>query len=217
MELLQENRLSREYINELPIVRFEGEVVLVDEPQQAETVVRRLSGERCVGFDTESRPAFKKGESYPVSLVQLATHDTAFLFQLEKCGFPDTLAELLADGTIKKIGVGIKHDIEKLQELKKFTSAGFIDLSKIAKEKGIIQIGARSLTARYLGCRLVKSSQKTNWAKRHLTRKQQLYAAADAWICLEIYPRLKADKTDYRQFIEDESADNNNENGENDD
>jgi ribonuclease D len=151
-----------------------------------------------------------------VSLVQLATLETAYLFQLEKCGFPDALAEFFADDSVKKIGVGIKHDLEKLQELKKFTPAGFIDLSKIAREKGIIQIGARSLTARYMEGRLVKSSQKTNWAKRNLTRKQQLYAASDAWICLELYPRLTADKTDYRQFIEEESQDDNNENGDND-
>lgn len=190
---------------------------MVDSPELAENVIRRLMEETFLGFDTESRPAFKKGESYPVSLVQLATHHTAYLFQLEKCGFPDSLAEILADPYIKKIGVGLKHDIEKLQELKRFTPAGFVDLSKIAREKGIIQIGARSLTARYMTARLVKSSQKTNWAKKNLTRKQQLYAASDAWICLEIYPRLTADRTDYRQFIEDEVLDENNENGENDD
>ena len=86
-----------------------------------------------------------------------------------------------------------------------FNPAGFIDLSQIAKEKGIIQIGARGLTARYIGRRLVKTAQKTNWALPHLTRKQQIYAASDAWICLQIYPYLMADLTDYHQFIEEES------------
>jgi ribonuclease D len=206
MSLLQVNRISREYINSLPAVRFEGKVVLVDWLEQEEEVIRRLRAETCVGFDTESRPAFQKGVSYPISLVQLASHDTAYLFQLQKTGFSGALMDFLADVNIKKIGIGVKADIAKLQELKDFTSGGFIDLSKIAKEKGIIQIGARALAARYLGRRLVKTAQKTNWALSNLTKKQQIYAASDAWICLKIYPHLLADTTDYRQFSEEEVA-----------
>ncbi len=205
MALLQVNRLSKEYINSLPVIRFDGEVEVVNLSEQEEEVIRQLRNETFVGFDTESRPAFKKGTSYPISLVQLATQNRAYLFQLEKTGFSDALADFLADNTIKKIGIGVKNDIEKLQELKRFTPAGFIDLSQIAKEKGIIQIGARGLTARYIGRRLVKTAQKTNWAHPHLTRKQQIYAACDAWICLQIYPHLMADPTDYHQFIEEES------------
>ena len=205
MALLQANRLSKEYINSLPVIRFEGEVVVVNLKEQEEEVIRQLRNETWVGFDTESKPAFKKGISYPVSLVQLATHDTAYLFQLDKIGFSDELIDFLADGSIKKIGIGVKNDIKKLQELREFTAAGFIDLSQIAKEKGIIQIGARGLTARYIERRLAKTAQKTNWAQSQLTRKQLIYAACDAWICLEIYPHLLADDTDYRQFIEEES------------
>jgi ribonuclease D len=204
MSLLHVNRISREYINSLPAVRFEGRVVLVDRLEQEEEVIRRLREETCVGFDTESRPAFQKGVSYPISLVQLASHNTAYLFQLQKTGFSGALVDFLADENIKKIGIGVKADIAKLQELKDFTAGGFIDLSKIAKEKGIIQIGARALAARYLGRRLVKTAQKTNWALSNLTKKQQIYAASDAWICLEIYPHLVADTTDYRQFSEEE-------------
>lgn len=178
---------------------------MVNLSDQEEEIIRQLRNETYVGFDTESRPAFKKGTSYPISLVQLATQNRAYLFQLEKTGFSDALADFFADSSIKKIGVGVKNDIEKLQELRRFTPAGFIDLSHIAKEKGIIQIGARGLTARYIGRRLVKTSQKTNWAHPYLTRKQQIYAASDAWICLQIYPHLMADLTDYRQFIEEES------------
>jgi ribonuclease D len=206
MTLLQVNRIGSEYINSLPAVQFEGNVVVVDTPEQEAAVIKELRNQPCVGFDTESKPAFKKGESYPISLVQLAGHETAYLFQLIKTGFSDALADFLADERIKKIGIGVNSDIEKLQELKKFTARGFIDLSKIAKEKGIIQVGARALTARYLGQRLVKTAQKTNWAQSRLSRKQQVYAASDAWICLEIYPHLLADTTDYRQFGEDETG-----------
>lgn len=205
------NRFSSDYINTLPIVKFEGKVVIVDTKEQEKKVVKLLRKEKYVGFDTESKPAFKKGVSYPISLVQLATQDTAYLIQITKTGFTDALADFLADEKIKKIGVGVKNDITKLNELKEFTAGGFIDLSTIAAEKGIIQIGVRGLTARYITHRLVKSSQKTNWAKPDLTRKQQLYAASDAWICLQIYPRLLADNINYREYNEDE---NNNLNGE---
>lgn len=210
MDYILANRLSSDYINTLPIVKFEGKVVIVDNKEQEEKVIKLLRKEEYVGFDTESKPAFKKGVSYPISLVQLATQDTAYLIQVKKTGFTDALADFLSNKKIKKIGVGVKNDITKLNELKDFIAGGFIDLSTIAAEKGIIQIGVRGLTARYIAHRLVKSSQKTNWAKSELTRKQQLYAASDAWICLQIYPRLLDDTIDYRQFIED---DNNNSNG----
>ncbi|HLP47908.1 MAG TPA: 3'-5' exonuclease, partial [Candidatus Kapabacteria bacterium] len=169
MTLLQVNRIDSEYINSLPAVQFEGNVVIVDSPEWEAAVIKELRNQYCVGFDTESKPAFKKGESYPISLVQLAAHDTAYLFQLVKTGFSDALADFLADENIKKIGIGVATDIEKLQELKKFIPRGFIDLCKIAKEKGIIQVGARALTARYLGRRLVKTAQKTNWAQSRLS------------------------------------------------
>lgn len=207
MDLSKVNRIDKEYINGLKPLRFEGEVVLVDTPEQEEMAVRELRHETAVGFDTESRPAFKKGDNFPVSLVQIATLETAYLFQVDKTGFTDALAAFLANPDIKKIGVGLKHDVVKLQELKQFKAGGFVDLSHIAKEKGIIQVGARGLTARYTGCRLVKSAQKTNWAKPDLTWRQQIYAACDAWVCLEIYPHLLADKTDYRKFIEKDSED----------
>ena len=196
------NRLSKEYINSLPIIRFEGQVVTVTNVEQADEILAALMRETYVGFDTESKPSFTKGTFHPISLVQFATLDAAYLFQLKKTGFPDGLVELLENEKIRKIGVGIKSDIAKLQEFRPFQPRGFVDLSQLAGEKGIIQVGVRGLTARYMQQRLAKTAQKTNWAKPELTRKQQIYAASDAWICLQIYPRLLADTTDYRQLKE---------------
>jgi ribonuclease D len=204
MELVLANRLSREYINSLPIIRFDGRVVMVTTEEEEDVVFSGLMKERNVGFDTESKPSFTKGTSYPVSLVQLATQDTAYLIQIRRAGFSDQLVRFLEDGNIKKIGVGIRNDIAKLRDLREFTARGFIDLSKLAAEKGIIQVGIRALTARYMGRRITKTAQKTNWAQPVLTPKQQIYAASDAWICLRIYPRLLADTIDYRRFKEDE-------------
>jgi ribonuclease D len=207
MELSTTNRISKEYINSLPIIRFDGDVVMVTSEQQADDVLKSLMEEPWVGFDTESKPSFTKGTLYPVSLVQFSTQDTAYLLQLKKTGFTDRLVELLENKHIKKIGVGIKADIVKLQELRPFIPGGFVDLSELASEKGIIQVGVRGLTARYLHHRLPKTAQKTNWARSELTMKQQIYAASDAWICLQIYPLILEDTTDYRKFHNDENGD----------
>jgi ribonuclease D len=207
MDLSLTNRISKEYINSLPIIRFDGNVVMVTSEQQAEDVLKHLMEETWVGFDTESKPSFTKGTSYPVSLVQFSTQDTAYLFQLKKTGFSERLVELLENKQIKKIGVGIKADIVKLQEQRSFIADGFVDLSELAAAKGIIQVGVRGLTARYLHHRLPKTAQKTNWARSKLTMKQQIYAASDAWICLKIYPLVLEDTTDYHQFNQDENQD----------
>ncbi len=204
-ELLRVNRISGEYINSLPLIHFQGNVVMVTTPEEADSILNLLMNETCVGFDTESKPSFTKGTSYPVSLIQFATHEAAYLIQLKKTGFSDRLVEFLENEKIQKIGVGVKNDLAKLQELRFFNPMGFIDLSKLASEKGIIQVGLRGLTARYIGVRLTKSAQKTNWAQPVLSPKQQIYAALDAWICLQIYPHLLADTTDYRQFDEEEN------------
>ncbi len=208
MEAVCVNRLSKEYINELPIIRFEGEVVMVTTVEEADEAVKCLMQEECVGFDTESRPSFNKWTAYPISLLQFATKEKAYLFQVKKTGFTEGLKEFLEDIRVKKVGVGIKADIAKLQNLITFNPLGFVDLSQLAAEKGIIQVGVRGLTARYLHRRLAKTAQKTNWARSDLSEKQQLYAATDAWICLCVYPYLLADTLDYRQFREQPESSN---------
>ena len=192
------NRLSREYINSLPIVKFPGQVTLVNLREKEEQVVRELRSERRIGFDTESRPSFWKGIAFPISLVQLATEENVYLIQIRATGFSDSLVDFFADRNIEKIGIGLSNDIEKLQNIRPFKAAGFKDMSKIAEEKGIIQTGIRGLTARYLGQRVTKGAQRTNWALSNLSKRQLIYAATDAWICLKIYPLIIADRNDYR-------------------
>lgn len=200
------NRLSKEYINTLPIIRFTGKLTLVEGEKETDKIIAKLSKKKFVGFDTESKPAFLKGESNPVSIIQLATDNTAFIFQLGKTHFCNSLVSFFENQKVKKIGVGIKNDLEKLQQLRKFQAGGFIDLSKIASEKGIIQVGIRGLTARYLDHRLSKTARRTNWARPDLTEKQKIYAATDAWICLKIYPRLLADPLRYPEDEENNNS-----------
>jgi ribonuclease D len=198
-----QNRLSKEYVASLEAVRFEGEIITVVDHEHAVTAYAELRLEKELGFDTESKPSFRRGVSYPVSLVQLATRTKAYLFQLKPDFIPNELFLIFTDENIKKIGVGIRDDIKKLKELKHFEEKNFIDLGDIASAKGIIQFGARALSARYLGKKIVKSAQKTNWARRDLTDKQKNYAATDAWACLTIYPLLMADNNDYREYTDE--------------
>ncbi len=191
------NRLSKEYINTLPIIKFAGKVVMVDQDEDINTVAQKLQKENYVGFDTESRPSFTKGITYPISLIQIATADVAYLFRSNNNEFSGLLWNFLADKDILKIGIGLNGDMEKLKQFDRFYPGSFVDLSKLASDKGIIQVGARALTARYLNKRLVKTAQRTNWAVPHLTDKQKVYAATDAWICLKIYPLLQNDATIY--------------------
>jgi ribonuclease D len=188
-----EQALSRDYINALPAIHFEGEIVLIDTPQKAADILSLLLGEKRIGFDTESKPSFTRGVSHPVCLVQLATEQKAFLIQLFKTGFPPALVELLNSPRVMKVGVGLENDITKLRRWHPFRPAAFHDLGKVAAALGIPQLGARSLTARFLNHRLIKSSQRTDWSRPQLTEKQMIYAATDAWVCMKIYPFLSAE------------------------
>lgn len=178
-------------------ISFQGTITVVDSLSKAEAALDKLFAAKCIGFDTESRPAFFKGQKFPVSIIQLATNEEAFIFQLKYVHFSGRLVELLSNGNIVKVGVGVQDDIRRLNELCKFKQGGFYDLSAEMKKKGLVQSGARALTARYLGRKLVKSSQKTNWALSKLTPRQLEYAATDAWICLQLIDYVKNDDTDY--------------------
>jgi len=203
LALLEQNRLSKDYINTLEIIRFEGDVQVINEISAAKKIVKKLSKEKMLGFDTESKPSFKPGVSHPISLIQISTLNTSYLFQVNGSGLISLLEPILTSKKIKKVGIGLAHDINKLKGFNGIILSGLIDLSMIAKEKGIIQTGARGLTARYLQKRLVKTAQTTNWARQELSEKQKNYAATDAWVCLKIFPLIMKDKIDYKKF-EDE-------------
>lgn len=182
--------ITPEYINSLPQLNFEGNIYVVDTASELEQVMEKLSECGCIGFDTESRPSFVKGQKYPISLLQLATPTDAYIVQIQKTGFTDSLKAFFESKT-EKIGVGLKDDIRKLKSEREFTPAAMVDLSEIAKKKNHIKSGLRALSAFFLHKRIVKSAQKTNWARDNLTEKQLRYAATDAWACLLIKPLLE--------------------------
>lgn len=203
------NRISSDFINELDALQCTCPVILLQDQQEMEYAAEAilLQGINELGFDTESRPSFQRGVTFPISLIQVAMPDRVYLFHLLEPWIPPSLVEIMANPNIRKIGVGLSGDFHKLRQLVDFEPQGFVDLSKIAAQKGIIQTGARSLTARYLGKKLVKAARTTNWARPQLSEKQMQYAATDAWVCLTLYPLLLADQNEYHHI--DELAEQN--------
>jgi ribonuclease D len=170
---------------------FKGEITLVEDIETFNSVLPRLKDLKLLGFDTETRPMFKKSRRRnKVALIQLATSNFAVLIRINKIGIPDELVGLLSDSSVIKAGVALHDDLRFLSGIKKFTPAGFVDLQSFVKKFGIESSGLKKLTAIVLGFRISKSQQTTNWETDSLTDAQQTYAATDAWVCHEIYSKL---------------------------
>ena len=187
---MYKENITVEELAEHELSWFKGEIVLVDDLKTFYEVFPRLLGSDLLGFDTETRPTFKKGRKNSVSLIQLSTEYLACLFRINKIGIPDKLADLLSDPTVTKAGVAVHDDIRFLKSVRKFTPDGFIDLQTLVKYFGIQSSGLKKLTAIVLGFRISKRQQVTDWEAEQLTEAQQIYAATDAWVCHQIYKKL---------------------------
>lgn len=184
-------KISKTEIMDLPLGQFEGEIILVDKPIQVADVINELSGENLIGFDTETRPSFTKGRQHQVALLQLATKDVAFLIRVNQIGMPGAIKELLETKQIIKIGAAVRDDLKALRKLREtFEPQSFFDLNEELKRVGFENVGVRNLAAMVLNMRISKSEQVSNWEASVLSEKQLLYAATDAWVCLEIYNKL---------------------------
>ncbi len=185
------SRIPKEDIKDLPLLKYEGEIIIIKDNEALTLALNEI--EKCdkIGFDTEAKPAFSKGEYNPVSLLQVAIPEKVFLIRINKTGFTERLARLFSNEKISKIGISIRDDIKDLQYLRKFDPNGIIEINAIAKELEIEQQGVRNLSAIFLNGRVSKNQQVTNWENPTLTRPQQVYAATDAWVCFEIYNLLE--------------------------
>lgn len=184
--------ITKEAINELPLGQFEGKIHLIDRPEQVEDAVDYLENQRILGFDTETKPSFRKGEFNHVSLLQLSTSDNAFLFRLNKIGFPASIRNLLENENQVKIGAAVHDDLKGLRKLTdRFYPLSFFDLNDELKKVGFHNVGVRNLSGMVLKIRISKSEQVSNWEAETLTEKQQRYAATDAWACLQIFDILR--------------------------
>ena len=182
--------LTKEELNSYPIYEHDGNIHVISSAEEADRVAALLSAESYIGFDTETRPAFSRGVSYKVALLQLATSKDAYLFRLHHTGITNSMAALLSDIRVTKIGVALNQDIQGLKKWKPFRAAGFVDLQDFVKPFGINSNGLSKLSAIVLGYRVSKGQQLSNWENDELTPAQCKYAATDAWVSYFIYNRL---------------------------
>jgi ribonuclease D len=187
---MYKENITAEELAEHELSWFKGEIVLVDNLKTFFKVFPRLQKSDLLGFDTETRPTFKKGKKNSVSLIQLSTEDLACLFRINKIGIPNELVDLLSDPAIIKAGVAVHDDVRFLKVVRKFTPEGFIDLQTLVKDFGIQSSGLKKLAAIVLGFRISKRQQVTDWEAEQLSEAQQIYAATDAWVCYQIYRKL---------------------------
>ena len=183
--------ITKEELRLLPKKSFEGRIIVVDNFPSFKKYIPVIKKERLWGFDTETRPAFKKGVVNRPAMIQFANESYAFLFRMRRIGLPDDLTEIIEYPSITKVGVAIHDDLKDLKMYRDIKPAGFVDLQIYAGTFGIEAKGLNKLAAIVLKFRISKSQQTSNWENRELTPAQKLYAATDAWICYEIYKKLQ--------------------------
>lgn len=191
--------ITKEVINKLPLYRYEGAIKVISSMHDAANAIQELKKENILGFDIESQPSFKRGIIHPPALIQLASKDVVFIFQLHELKDMNIFSSLFENSTIYKAGVGINDDLLRLKRFGPFNESGFIEIAKITDQLVISNKGLRGLAAYLLGVRISKNMQLSNWGQKELTHAQITYAATDAWISREIYLKLTQDYTvDYR-------------------
>ncbi|WP_417016037.1 3'-5' exonuclease [Alistipes sp.] len=184
------DKISNEDAASLPAIEFGGEIRIIDQERDIAEACKILAAEPMIGFDTETRPSFRPGVTFRVSLLQLSTPRICYLFRLNKIPLAKPIIQLLENKQVMKIGADVAGDLRSLHQIRHFRDAGFIDLQSIAPQWGIGEKSLRKLSAIVLGQRVSKAQRLSNWEATTLTDKQQLYAATDAWVCIRIYETL---------------------------
>ncbi len=174
----------------MPQVMFPGDIHVIDSIYHVKEAVRVLSNSPLVGFDTETRPSFRKGIVHKTALIQISTLDECFLFRSCKIGMPDVLAQYLASAEHKKVGLSLHDDFKIMRKLSNMEPAGFIDLQDVVGDYCITDISLQKIYAILFGGKIAKGQQLTNWEAPELSAAQQNYGAVDAWACLKIYNYL---------------------------
>lgn len=184
--------ITKEEINNLDLDWFRGKIRVVTKKEHLKEVFQKINTSKVVGFDTESKPTFRKGEYNHVAMIQIALPDEVFLIRTNYIQITDEIRDFLENENIVKVGVALRDDLKDLNKIRKFHPHGFIELNHLVTDLGIESNGLRKLTAIILGFRISKSAQVSNWEAEELTKKQLLYAATDAWVCLAMYQKLEA-------------------------
>ncbi|WP_299102308.1 3'-5' exonuclease [uncultured Alistipes sp.] len=184
------DKISNEQTALLPAIEFRGEIRIVENERDIAAACRYLAEQPVIGFDTETRPSFRPGVTFRVSLLQLSSPEVCYLFRLNRIPLDKAILQLFENKRLLKVGADVAGDLRSLRQIRHFRDAGFIDLQAIVPEWGIAEKSLRKISAIVLGQRVSKAQRLSNWEAATLTDKQQLYAATDAWVCTRIYERL---------------------------
>ena len=190
----------------MPKVLFPGRIFVVYTESDAEKAVAYLKDQRIVGVDTETRPSFKRGTTHKVALLQISTQDTCFLFRLNRIGMPDSLQEFLMSDTLK-IGLSLKDDFNSLRKRQDMhpDRGNWIELQEYVGKFGIEDRSLQKIYANLFGEKISKNQRLSNWEADVLSEGQTLYAATDAWACVEIYNCLsELESTGNYEIIQNE-------------
>lgn len=182
---------DKKTISGLPRILFPGKVVVIDKPEDTDAAVNYLLEQTILGVDTETRPAFSKGQHYKVSLLQVSTHDTCYLFRLHLTGMTPSIIRLLEDKKVPKIGLSWHDDLLQLHKRCEFEPGYFIELQEVAKKFGIKDLSLQKLYANIFHQKISKAQRLSNWEASELKDSQLLYAATDAWSCINLYEELQ--------------------------
>ena len=187
--------ISIEEIEDLELAAFDGPIqVIDDQDNDFHEAITYLEKQSVIGFDTETKPCFQANmPRNKMALLQLSGADEAFIFRLQKVGLPKQVTRLLSDPKIIKVGAAVKEDVRGLQAYHKFNAKGFVDLQKYVEDYGILDKSVKKMAAIILGVKVSKAQQLSNWEAPQLSGAQLKYAAIDAWICREMYLKLKQD------------------------
>jgi len=192
---MYQNEISKEEVAALELIQYEGPIQVVDSMEALEREIEQIALEPVLGFDTETRPSFKKGKVYPTSLIQISSLEQAWILRVNRIGYPGPLLDFLSGETPLKIGLGLQDDLRKLRADFQFEPLGFLDLQNYVQAFRIDEKGLKKISGIVLNRRISKSQQVSNWDADVLSEAQLRYAATDAWICLMIYNSLRASIT----------------------
>lgn len=189
MKVIQD-KFDKKKIQTLPCIHFGGRIIVVFTEKETDKAVEYLMKQHLLGLDTETRPTFQKGKMHQVALLQVATHDTCFLFRLNKTGMTDSILRLLEDTTITKVGLSLQDDMRALNQRRNFKPGTYVELQKEVKDIGIEDNSLQKIYANLFGEKISKGQQLSNWEADILTEAQQRYAATDAWACIQIHEEV---------------------------
>ncbi len=186
-----QSEISKEEVADLDLIQYDGPIKLITNEESFLKEIPHIREQTILGFDTETRPSFKKGVVYPTALIQISALDQAWIIRVSRMGYPPELLELLTREDILKVGLGLNDDLRRLRADFQFEPGGFLDLQQYVAAFRIEEKGLKKLSGIVLGRRISKAQQVSNWDADLLTEAQLRYAATDAWICLKIYNRLR--------------------------